>query len=122
MSGATLIFSTHYSEIIDSISRTDSIFTLKKNRDIIVRRFSDVISTKDRMETKKSQLIIAGLLGLGTSPKYLLEKKMRNGMAKGVEKLQKRLKENPDSIIQTKVTSSKNIVTKDKGENESDDF
>lgn len=122
MSGATLIFSTHYSEIIDSISRTDSIFTLKKNRDIIVRRFSDVISTKDRMETKKSQLIIAGLLGLGTSPKYLSEKKMRNGMAKGVEKLQKRLKENPDSIVQTKVTSSKNIVTKDKGENESDDF
>ena len=98
------------------------VYSLKKNRNIIVRRFSDVISTKDRIETKKSQLIIAGLLGLGTSPKYLSEKKMRNGMAKGVEKLQKRLKENPDSIIQKRVTDSENKVTKDNGENESNDF
>lgn len=115
VNGATLIFSTHYSEIIDSMSRSDSIFTLKKNKNIIVRRFSDVISTKDRMETKKSQLIIAGLLGLGTSPKYLSQKRMRAGMAEGVEKLRKRLEQKPDSIIQKTVTTSKNIVAEDKG-------
>ncbi|MFC4354250.1 AAA family ATPase [Chryseomicrobium palamuruense] len=63
---ATLIFSTHYSEILDDMERNDSIyFTRKKNGKIQVFPLSNHLSRSDK---KKSAVYLSGLLG--TAPKY----------------------------------------------------
>lgn len=63
---ATLIFSTHYSEILDDIDRSDSVyFCTKEDGKITVTNLSDHISRGDK---KKSNLYLSGLLG--TAPKY----------------------------------------------------
>lgn len=65
---ATLIFSTHYSEIIDSITRTDSIYILKKTKYIEVLKFSDLLKNNDRKDKRKSDFILSGMFG--TAPSY----------------------------------------------------
>lgn len=63
---ATLIFSTHYSEILDDIERSDSIyFSTKTNGDIELTNLS---LHSARADKKKSNLYLSGLLG--TAPKY----------------------------------------------------
>ena len=67
--GATLIFTTHYSEILDTIERSDSIYILEKNRDITIDKFSKLAKSKDRIDKKKSDLILSG--ELNTAPSYV---------------------------------------------------
>lgn len=66
--GATLIFTTHYAEILDSIERKDNIFILRRNlkyqSEII--RYSDAVK---RIENKKSEVFLSNFIK-GTSPKY----------------------------------------------------
>lgn len=66
--GATLIFTTHYTEILDSIERKDNIFVLTRNKDYIceVVRYSDVVK---RIENKKSEVFLSNYIK-GTSPTY----------------------------------------------------
>lgn len=66
--GATLLFTTHYSEIIDSIERTDSIYINRKNSHISLQKFSDAADKLDRIDKKKSNLILSGVLN--TAPSY----------------------------------------------------
>jgi AAA15 family ATPase/GTPase len=67
--GATLIFSTHYSELLDSIKRSDSINVLiKDSSKIEVKLLSDLVGEKDRTDALKSELILSG--EYGTAPEF----------------------------------------------------
>lgn len=83
--GATLLFTTHYSEILDSISRSDSIYVLNKKEKISVSKFSMEADKKDRQDKKKSDLMLSGMVG--TSPSYFaykqLKKDLRTMLLKG---------------------------------------
>lgn len=66
INNATLIITTHYSEILDEIERSDSIYyTIKEEGKIKIRKLSDNISRSDK---KKSSVFLSGILG--TAPKY----------------------------------------------------
>ena len=67
-SGATLIFSTHYSEILDSIDRSDSIYVLNKTNEMSIKKFSKIASSKDRKDKKRSDLYLSG--ELNSAPSY----------------------------------------------------
>jgi len=63
---ATLIFTTHYSEILDDIDRSDSVyFSTKNNGEIVLTNLSE---HSNRADKKKSNIYLSGLLG--TAPKY----------------------------------------------------
>ncbi|MEA1975236.1 MAG: ATP-binding protein [Bacillota bacterium] len=66
--GATLIFTTHYAEILDSIERKDNIYVLRRNKSYVseVIRYSDKI---ERIENKKSEVFLSNYIK-GTSPAY----------------------------------------------------
>lgn len=66
--GATLIFTTHYAEVLDSIERKDNIFVLRRNKAYIseVIRYSDEVK---RIENKKSEVFLSNYIK-GTSPSY----------------------------------------------------
>lgn len=68
--GATLIFTTHYAEILDSIERKDNIYVLRRNKEYICEaiRYSDEIK---RIENKKSEVFLSNYIK-GTSPSYNL--------------------------------------------------
>lgn len=69
--GATLIFSTHYSEILDSITRKDAIKILRKTSDKIeLDSLSELAKTgkRDRTDIKSSDLILSGIFD--TAPSY----------------------------------------------------
>lgn len=73
--GACLIFTTHYSEILDFIDRKDNIYlTRKKNGLLSVSKLSNEINRND---IKKSELIISNYLH-GTAPKYQQIKKLKD--------------------------------------------
>lgn len=65
--GACLIFTTHYSEILDFIDRKDNIYLTRKKDGIL---YMDKLSNEiKRNDIKKSEIIISGYLK-GTAPKY----------------------------------------------------
>lgn len=74
--GATLIFTTHYSEVLDDIERKDNIYITKKTDDYKCKvvRYSNII---DRNDIKKSDIFLANFTG-GTAPKYEEIQKVRN--------------------------------------------
>lgn len=73
--GACLLFTTHYSEILDFIDRKDNIYlTRKKNGLLSVSKLSNEINRND---IKKSELIISNYLH-GTAPKYQQIKKLKD--------------------------------------------
>jgi hypothetical protein len=73
---ATLIFTTHYAEILDSIDRKDNIYITKKTNDYNceIVRYSDLINRND---IKKSEIFLANFTG-GTAPKYEDIEKVRD--------------------------------------------
>src|SRR5699024_4293197 len=67
--GATLIFSTHYVELLDEINRLDNIYVnvVNKNNNLIDRvKLSDKVSRK---ELKKSDVFMSNMIK-GTAPKF----------------------------------------------------
>jgi AAA15 family ATPase/GTPase len=66
--GATLIFTTHYAEILDSIERKDNIFVLVRDKKFVTQviRYSDEVK---RVENKKSEVFLSNFIK-GTSPAY----------------------------------------------------
>lgn len=66
--GATLLFSTHYVEILDCFSRKDNIFVCRKtnNGNCSVVKFSDQVSRND---IKKSEVLLSNMIE-GTAPSY----------------------------------------------------
>lgn len=73
--GATLIFTTHYSEILDSIDRKDNIYIMRKGADYRCEavRYSDEIHRND---IKKSEIFLSNYIK-GTAPSYESIEKVR---------------------------------------------
>lgn len=66
--GATLIFSTHYVEVLDSIDRNDSIYVLNKKENISIEKLSHLLGKNDRNDKKKSDIFLSGMVN--TVPNY----------------------------------------------------
>lgn len=74
--GATLIFSTHYSEIIDTVPRTDMIYVATKEEDLIqFKKMSQGLGDEDRNDKKKSEVLLSGKLS--NTPTYKDLKRVR---------------------------------------------
>lgn len=76
--GASLIFTTHYQEMVDDIARTDNIYILRKKGKISCDRFSDILRENDRKDKIKSDLLMSGLLD--TAPQYEFYMKLKQDM------------------------------------------
>lgn len=64
--GATLIFSTHYSELLDEFDRNDGIYIVRNREGITAENLSNVLKRND---IKKSEVYDSDYLG-GTVPAY----------------------------------------------------
>ena len=66
--GAVLVFSTHYSELLDSIERKDNIYVFLKDSEgrCGMVRYSDKVQRND---IKKSEIILSAFID-GTAPSY----------------------------------------------------
>lgn len=64
--GGTLLFSTHYPELLDEYDRNDSIHITRNNNGITVENLSKILKRND---IKKSDAYQSGFLG-NTTPKY----------------------------------------------------
>ena len=64
--GATLIFSTHYSELLDEFERNDSIYITKNKDGITAEKLSGILKRND---IKKSEIYDSDFLE-GTVPAY----------------------------------------------------
>ncbi len=65
-SGATLIFSTHYSELLDEFDRNDGIYVVRNKAGISAENMSNILKRND---IKKSEVYDSDYLG-GTVPTY----------------------------------------------------
>lgn len=72
--GAILIYSTHYSELLDIIPRNDSIYIVRKKRQIEIEKFSSIIKRND---ISIGDIFIKGIIDNST-PKYSSENSLRN--------------------------------------------
>ena len=68
--GACLIFSTHYTEILDFMDRKDNIYITRRNRtkDSSIELLNYATEVK-RNDVKKSEVILSNYIG-GTAPSY----------------------------------------------------
>ena len=64
--GAVLIFSTHYTELLDELERNDAMFITRSNKGLTVDNLNTLIKRNDM---KKSEVYQSNFLG-GTAPKY----------------------------------------------------
>lgn len=64
--GATLVFSTHYSELLDEFERNDNIYIVRNKNGISVENLSNILKRND---IKKSEAYQSGFLE-GTVPMY----------------------------------------------------
>lgn len=83
--GASLIFTTHYTEVLDSIERSDSIYVLMKKDRISMDKFSELAKEKDRLDKKKSDLLLSGTIN--TSPSYFAYRNLKKDLQEQIEKV-----------------------------------
>jgi len=75
--GGTLIFSTHYPELLDEYERNDSIFITRNRNGITVENLSNILKRND---IKKSDAYQSGFLE-GTTPTYEAYIQLKKSMA-----------------------------------------
>ena len=75
--GGTLIFSTHYPELLDEYDRNDSIYITRNRNGIIVKNLSMILKRND---IKKSDAYQSGFLE-GTTPMYEAYMQLKKSMA-----------------------------------------
>lgn len=66
---ATLVFSTHYIEVLDLISRQDSIYILRNDQGIDVQCYTNLLSSSELNMADISDIFMSGYLK--TSPRYV---------------------------------------------------
>ena len=71
--GAVLIYTTHYSELLDLIPRNDSIYILSKDKRIRINKFSKSIQRND---ISKGDLIMKGIVA-NSAPSYASENALK---------------------------------------------
>lgn len=74
--GATLVFTTHYPEVLDQVHRKDDVYFLVRDESHTTKilKYSDEVK---RIENKKSEVFISNHIK-GTAPKYADIKALRN--------------------------------------------
>lgn len=77
--GATLIFSTHYSELLDEFERNDGIYIVRNRNGIFAQKLSRILKRND---IKKSEVFKSDFLE-GTVPSYDSYMKLKNAMITG---------------------------------------
>ena len=77
--GAVLIFSTHYSELLDELDRNDSVFITRSDEGLVVDNLNDLLNRND---IKKSDIYQSNFLG-GTAPKYTALLKLQKSIIQG---------------------------------------
>ena len=75
--GGTLIFSTHYPELLDEYDRNDSIFITRNRNGITVENLSNILKRND---IKKSDAYQSGFLE-GTTPTYEAYMRLKKSIA-----------------------------------------
>ncbi|MCD8398341.1 MAG: ATP-binding protein [Lachnospiraceae bacterium] len=78
--GAMLIFTTHYSELLDNFNRNDNVYIVRNNNGITVNNLSQILGRND---IKKSEVYQSGYLG-GTTPVYDLYIDLKNVIIENV--------------------------------------
>ncbi len=76
--GASLIFSTHYPELIDEFDRNDSIYIIRNKNGIYLEKLSEKLKRND---IKKSEIFKSDYLG-GTAPSYHSYMAMKKSLIK----------------------------------------
>ena len=79
--GAVLIFSTHYSELLDELERNDSVFITRSEEGMTVDNLNDLLKRNDM---KRSEVYQSNFLG-GTAPKYKSLRTLQNGIISSME-------------------------------------
>jgi predicted ATPase len=77
-SGAVLVFSTHYIELLDIFERNDNIFLIKNRNGINIENLADLLIRND---VKKSELFQSGFLE-NTTPSYELFVNLKRDIVK----------------------------------------
>ena len=77
--GATLIFTTHYSELLDEIERNDSIYLVRNRGGIAAQKLSTILKRND---IKKSEAFKSDYLD-GTVPSYEAYINLKNAIIDG---------------------------------------
>lgn len=77
--GATLIYSTHYVELLDEIDRNDGIYVIRNNEGVSIQKLHHILTRND---IKKSDVFQSGMLK-GTTPSYEASIKLKKILASG---------------------------------------
>jgi AAA15 family ATPase/GTPase len=80
--GATLIYSTHYVELLDELERNDDIYVIRNNDGITIQKLHHILKRKD---IKKSDVFQSGMLE-GTTPSYEASMRLKKVLASGLIK------------------------------------
>lgn len=85
--GATLVFSTHYPEVLDHLHRKDNVFFLARQEDCrsLVVKYSDQVK---RIENKKSEVFASNFIK-GTAPRYSDVRELRRYVKRATSKSQR---------------------------------
>ncbi len=78
---AILIFSTHYSELLDDLERGDEVYIAKRDNQIQLQRYS---SSNVRSDLNKSEVFESDYLG-GTAPEYSAYMQLKKATKKAVD-------------------------------------
>lgn len=81
--GSTLVFTTHYPEVLDRIHRKDNVYFLSRDSQSHHVRAVKYSSKVQRIENKKSEVFLSNYVG-GTAPKYSDVLALRNLVRKAV--------------------------------------
>lgn len=77
--GATLIYSTHYVELLDELDRNDGIYVIRNNEGILIQKLHHILKRND---IKKSDVFQSGMLD-GTVPSYEASMRLKKVLASG---------------------------------------
>ena len=77
--GAVLIFSTHYSELLDELDRNDAVFITRSDEGLVVDNLNNLLNRNDM---KKSDVYQSNFLG-GIAPKYTALLKLQKSIIQG---------------------------------------
>ncbi|MCR5803797.1 MAG: AAA family ATPase [Clostridia bacterium] len=78
--GATLVFSTHYAELLDEFERSDNIFIVRNKEGITVQKLNEILRRND---IKKSEAFKSDYLD-GTVPSYDAYIDLKEGLMRGL--------------------------------------
>lgn len=77
--GATLVYSTHYVELLDELDRNDGIYVIRNNEGVSIQKLHHILKRND---IKKSDVFQSGMLE-GTTPSYEASMRLKKVLISG---------------------------------------